>query len=130
MSLLPLSFYANFAISMFAQQLSVQDVIYTTVNGIDQQSTPTSRTITAAIDPMAGKKLEQIFGGAVTDATVMIYTAATLYFVDLFVSGETRKQSFVTYAGTQYRVIQNADWTAQAGIFVYAADRHITQDKI
>lgn len=113
------------ALSFYKRQWVVKDITYTTTNGQDVTSPMTSRYINAAIDPSGGRRLEEIFGGMVTDGDIGIYTHDKLYFVDQFGEGEVRKQTFIDYQGYRYRVVQVQDWELQAGVFVYLARRDI-----
>ena len=127
MSILPLSAGIGLALGMISVSTPVQDVIYTASGGIDSQGTPTARTIQAVIDPANTRKMAYLFGGSVADSDILIYTAATLYMDDMYAPGDTRRQSFVTYSGINHRVKNIADWAAQAGMFVYLAERHVAQ---
>lgn len=113
------------ALSFFTRQWAVKDITYTTTNGQDSASPMTRRYIDAAIDPSGGRRLEEIFGGMVTDGDIGIYTHDELYFVDQFGEGEVRKQTFIDYQGFRYRIVQVQDWRIQAGVFVYLARRDI-----
>ncbi len=131
MSLLPFTTHAKLAISMFSIPITITDTIYTTVNGIDRQGTPTTRTIQAAVE-VRERKLEQIFGGSVSDGDIGIYPLEDdLYFLDNYTIGVTiRKQSFFPYHNNQYRIIGVSDFTDQAGVKVYLATKHIAQDLV
>lgn len=129
MSILPLTIMPSLAVSILSITIPVQDVVYTKVSGVDTQGTPVNRNLSGTVE-VNGKKLEQIFGGPVADGDIGIVTTDTLYFLDLWTPGTTRKQSFLTHAGTQYRVTKVADWSSQLGTKVYLAERHVTQDTI
>jgi hypothetical protein len=130
MSMMPLNFFAGLAIRMMALPLRVQDVVYLTADGVDSQQTPTERVIQAALDASNSRRLEQIFGGSVSDGSIGIFTSEKLYFTDTTPSGSDQRQSFVYYGDYQYRVTTVADWKQQAGTYVYLAERHITQDLV
>ena len=66
-----------------------------------------------------------ILGSAVHAATVTV-TEDELFIADQ--SDTDRKQSFITYSGTNYRVMNFADWLDQAGVRVYQGRRHVKQD--
>jgi len=127
MSILPLSGVIGVGISFYYIPIDVQDVIYSASGGVDEQGSPLSRTIQGAIDPSNAQKLEYIFGGNVSDGDILIYTNAPLYIDDQYAPEATRKQSFVTYSGFEYRVSHVADWSGQLGQFIYLAKRHIVQ---
>jgi len=110
---------------MFSVPILVQDVIYTESGGTDNPGAPDSRTVQGAVDPSNARKMEYLFGGSVSDGDILIYTTGALYIDDMYTSGAARQQSFVTYSGFQYRVANVADWTQQAGMFVYLAKRHV-----
>jgi len=110
-------------LGFFSLPVPVTDTEYSAVSGEDQKLVTGSRNIQAAVDLGSSKQLEQIFGGSVAAGDIGIYTAEKLYVQD---RGE-KKQSFVTSNGMQYRVVDEADWTAQAGVRVYLARRHISQ---
>jgi hypothetical protein len=116
------------ALSFLTIKVQVNDAVYQTINGEDKQVSFDSRNIDAAVDPSRSKALEMIFGGSLSDGDFGIFTHDTLHMVDQYEEGEQVKQSFVTYAGVKYRVAEVADWTAQAGVFVYLAKRHVKQD--
>lgn len=116
---------------MYTVDVQVTDTSYSTVNGVDQQSPPTTRTIKAAVDKNGQRRLEQIFGGSVSAGTVGIYTTGdTLYFIDQNQSGRETHQSYVLDNNYLYKVIDESDWLAQVGIKVYLAERHTTQEQI
>lgn len=116
------------ALSFLTIKVQVNDTVYQTVSGEDKQTSFDVREIDAAVDPSRSKALEMIFGGSLSDGDIGIFTHAPLYMVDQYEEGEQVKQSFVTYAGVNYRVAEVADWTAQAGVYVYLAKRHVKQD--
>lgn len=122
----PLSGYIQTALGFVNIALAVSDATLTTANGQDKQVLA-GREIQAAVDPSGGKRLEQIFGGSVTDGDIGIYTSADLFIDDIYDDGERGKQSFVTYQGTEYKVVELSDWTIQAGVKVYRASRHVKQ---
>lgn len=133
MSILPLGFATSIAVSMLSVPIAVTDVSYNAVNGIDRQTIDATRTIDAAVDASNSRRIEQIFGGSVSDGSIMIYITdedVELYFIDIYAEGTSRRQSFVVYGRYQYRVTTVADWTAQAGMKIYLAERHITQDLV
>ena len=80
-------------------------------------------------DPTNTRKMEYIFGGNVSEGDLLLYTSELLYVDDMYDpnSGLPRKQSFVTYSATQYRVSDFRDWRTQAGVYVYLCKRHIAQ---
>lgn len=132
MSILPLGIAANLTISLNAVPMTVSDTVYTTIAGVDKQGAPTTRTITGAVDAGGKRTLEPIFGGSVSDGDIGIWPEnnADLYFLDEYSPGDTRRQSFVTYRGYQYRVIAVADFTDQGGCKAFLASRHVVQDRI
>lgn len=131
---LPFTAYAvAIAVGMNSIELCVTDVSYAKVHGVDVQTIEDKRHITAAVDATNTRKMEQIFGGSVSDGSIMIYITdqdVELYFVDTQAVNSSRHQSFIYYGMYQYRVQSVADWTLQAGCRVYLADRHITQDLV
>jgi hypothetical protein len=133
MSLLPLTGLIKRGLSLFTVPggVLVNDVLYETVDGQDQQFPRGTRTIEAAVDASDKQSLEFIFGASVADGDIGIYPLNDeLYFLDLYGPDDVRMQSFVTYQGTQYRVRARAPHVPQAGINVYLASRHVTQDQI
>ena len=130
MSLFPFTGPIGIALAMLSIPIPVQDVVYSASGGADGQGTPISRTIQGAIDPSNARKMEYLFGGSVSDGDLLVFTSAALYIDDQYnpTSGQPRQQSFVTYQGWQYRVANMADWTQQAGMFVFLAHRHVAQN--
>lgn len=124
MTILPLTNLIQMALSFYLISLSIEDVIYATIDGEDIPGAPVARNIEAAVDPSNNRQLERIFGGSVSDGDIGIYTAETLYVQDQ--GGLT--QSYATYQGQVYRIVQEADWIQQAGVYVYLGRRHVTQD--
>lgn len=132
MSILPFTILPALGVTMLSINIATQDVTYTrdTASGIDLQGSPTSRTVSGCVE-VNGKKLEQIFGGPVSEGDIgIVLTTQVLYFLDAFATGDVRRQSFVTHQGTQYRVTKVADWGLQTGTKVYLAERHLVQDTI
>ena len=129
MSLLPFTFPFALAISFFELEIAVTDTEYLPVDGRDVQQPPVTRTIRGAVDAGGSQRLEQLFGGSVTDGDIGIYTDATLYSVDIYTPNvDVQKQSFVTWNNLQYRVTDLSAWVPQIGQSVYLAKRHVTQD--
>lgn len=134
MSILPLTFCTAIALGMYAVPIQVTDVGYETVKGVDRQIITGQRSPLAAVDTSGHRKLEELFGGSVSVGDIAVWPVSEdLYFLDQFTTSpvttdETRRQSFVTYRGHQYRVIAVADFTDQGGCKAYLATRHVTQD--
>jgi hypothetical protein len=127
MSIIPLTSFARTALSFYSFPLIVKDATMTTVDGQDKQAI-TSRSLVGCIDPSGGKRMEQIFGGSVSEGDIMIITEAELYIDDEYVVGSRGKQSFLEYGGLVYRVVEASNWMIQAGVTVYRAARHVKQD--
>lgn len=128
MSILPL-FGPKLALGFYSSSYAVTDYEYETTDGEDSRVAYGSRTsFVAAIDPSNSRRLEMIFGGNVSDGDIGIYTEAELYIADIYTPGTSPKQSFVTYQGFIYRVVEVADWMGQAGVRVYLGRRHVAQD--
>lgn len=129
MSVLPLSSYLQLALSYLTlANVSIKDIGYTKISGMEKITSTEERFIKAAIDPSNMKQLEILFGpGNVSSGDLLIYTEEELHITDIFVPGSTKKQSFLTYSGFPYRILAYQDWTQQAGIRVYQARRHIKQ---
>ena len=120
--MIPLAQYGRLALSYFLVSVAVDDVSYAKVDGVDvPTSVPRVGGIQAAVDPSRSKALEKIFGGSVADGDIGIYTEATLYIQD---QGDVA-QSFVSYQGVKYRVVEHGNWTEQLGMSVYLARRHV-----
>lgn len=130
MSLLPLNLPIGLALSFYQLEVAVKDALYTTTDGEDKQAYFEARFIQACIDPGGGQRLEQMFGGSVSDGDIAIFTQETLFMVDMYDEGAQQKQSFVLYSGLNYRVAELSDWTPQAGVNVYLGKRHVRQDVI
>jgi hypothetical protein len=71
-----------------------------------------------------------MFGGNVSDGDIGITTHEVLHVGDIYAQGTLQRQTFIKYRGLDYRIVDHADWTEQAGVHVYLATRHITQDKL
>ena len=128
MSILPL-IGPKIALGFYSAPYTVADYQYQTADGEDSRVAYGSRTsFVAVIDPTRSRQLEMIFGGNVSDGDIGIYTEATLYIADIYTPGTKPKQSFVTYGSFVYRVVEEADWSGQAGVKVYLGRRHVTQD--
>ena len=128
MSILPL-IGPKIALGFYSSSYTVADYEYQKADGEDSRVAYGSRTsFVAAIDPTRSRQLEMIFGGNVSDGDIGIYTETELYIADIYTPGTNPKQSFVTYGGFVYRVVEVADWTGQAGVRVYLGRRHVTQD--
>lgn len=114
------------ALAFYSLPIVVHDVTFSTVAGQDTPSAPVLRVpqVRGAVDPSNSKQLEKLFGGSVADGDIGIYTEDILYVQD---QGET-KQSYVTYSGRSYRVMNEADWAQQAGVRVYLGRRHVEQN--
>lgn len=132
MSLLPLTFAFDICMSYLEQPIQIIDSIYTPTNGIDIQSIDYERTIMGILDPSSSQKLENIFGGNVSDGDIGISTKEMLYIGDQidYNSEEEQKQSFVIWNGRSYRVKSCADWRVHGGFEVYLAERHVVQDLV
>jgi len=117
------------ALSLYQMDLPVHDFIYSTVDGVDVKTPFGTRTsIQAAVDPSNTKRLEEIFGASVSQGDIGIWTFEKLYVVDLYLVGATdRYQSYITYGGTLHKIEQEADWTEQAGMYVYRGSRAVNQ---
>ena len=115
---------------MFVQiDLSVTDTQYDVASGQDVQTVIGNRTIKAGVGPSGGKRLENMFGGNVSAGDIAITTLDELYIGDIYQVGyENQRQSFVTYNGLRYRVVDLSPWGIQTGVNVYRASRHVTQD--
>ena len=131
MSILPLSVLQQ-ALNYFSlSNVPIQDVEYIKVSGIETLVQAEPRTITAAIDPSNMKQLEILFGpGNVSAGDLLIHTKEELYITDIFGLGEAKLQSFLTYSGFSYRILNYQDWMQQAGVRVYQGRRHIRQKVI
>jgi hypothetical protein len=117
-------------LSVPPESLVVTDVTYETVAGVDTQVEFIRHDpIVAAVDASGARRLEQIFGGSVSQGDIGIYTADELFFLDAD-NNEERKQSFVTWQGFQYRIVAVDDWSARGGKRQYLASRHVTQGQI
>lgn len=130
MSILSLAGYLQPALDLLTLNgISVQDVEYLKVDGIEEAYDAGIRTIAAAIDPSNMKQLEILFGqGNVSVGDLLIYTKEVeLYILDQFNSGVLKRQSYLTYSDTSYRIMAYQDWTLQAGIRVYQGRRHVQQ---
>ena len=130
MSLLPFDIGVSIATQAAEVPLSVVDVVYNTVAGVDRQTVQAAYTIYAVVDTTNKRMLQQIFGGSVSDGDIGITPSRgdQLNFLDAFRPGDSRVQSFVAYNGWQYRILGVSDYTAQAGAQVYLGSRHITQE--
>lgn len=127
------SFGCAISIGFFEVDIAVTDVVYETFRGVDIQKTnPVTRTIRGAIDPSGSFKLQQVFGDSWNDGDIAITTTSDNVFKILQSyspdDGEAREQSFITYQGYQYRVVEKADWVLQASLYVWRATRHAVQD--
>ena len=132
MSVLPLN-QLQMALSFFTLYgVPVVDMGYENVDGQDVQIVIANRTFDGAIDPNNMKELEKIFGGDVSNGDILIITEDTLFLLDQTdaIAPADRKQSFVTYSGLVYRVMNYADWGQQAGVRVYQGRRHVKQNFI
>ena len=131
--MIPIAFPINLAVSLVAVSITVTDVTYITVNGEMKQSSIVTRTIKAAVDPSNGNRLENIFGGNVSDGDIGVIPVSRvgdLYIGDQFDGTKPQNQSFVVYNNLNYRVVQKANWINQANINVYLCKRHVIQDVI
>jgi uncharacterized Zn-binding protein involved in type VI secretion len=72
------------ALSFFEIDLKVKDVAYDTVNGEDRKNLVGERTLKAAVDPTGGRRLENIFGGSVSDGDIGIFTTGKLHVGDIY----------------------------------------------
>lgn len=127
MSILPLSGILGLGLSFFLINLEVWETIYVKEDGIDKQVVQGKRIIQAGVDPSNMKRLEQLFGGSVSDGDIGITTSEALSIIDVHV-GDQQRQTYARYHGIDYRIADHADWTDQAGLHVYLAKRHVTQD--
>jgi len=129
MSILPLN-AATLCLGLFEQTLTVADYSYITENGIDKKQLYGSRvSIKAAVDASGNQQLIRIFGGAVSDGDIGIYTKEILYILDEFTNLTDRKNTIITYSGLLYSIKQKADWSEQAGAYVYLAGRYVDQGR-
>jgi len=127
MSILPLDI-AALALDFFTTGYAITDYVYTTVDGEDRKAVNAVRAdVALAIDPSGSKELERIFGGSVSDGDLLVVSREVLYMSDMYVTGETRKQSVFTYSGVPYFISGIADWNAQVGVRVYRASRYVNQ---
>jgi hypothetical protein len=129
----PISFAIKLAISFYHIPVTVIDTQYVRneTTGMDVREIVATRTIEAALDPTRSKQLERIFGGSIGDGDIGVYCDSdVLYIDDAYDAGGRGKQSFVQYQGNPYRVAQDADWTPQADVRVYLAQRHLSQDNL
>ncbi len=128
MSIVPLT-VAAFALDLFTIKYTVVDYVYTTTDGEDKKMVNATRTgIPLAIDPSASKQLENIFGGSVSDGDLLVISREPLYMSDMYIAGETRKQSIFQYMGVSYFISGIADWNGQVGVNVYRASRYVNQN--
>lgn len=130
MSILPLSHALSVAYNTFSTTITVQDVTYTTTNGEDVQANAGAEYVINAVVEVQGKTIEFLFGGSASSGSIAITTPEELFIDDVYAPAANRKQSFITYLGTVYRVAQCLDWTIQTGFRVYRAERHIKQQVI
>lgn len=135
MSILPLSGYLQPALDLLTLgNISVQDVEYVKVSGVEEAHDLGLRTVAAAIDAGNMKQLEVLFGqGNVGEGDLLIYIkteAEELYILDQCGLGEPKRQSFLTYSGISFRIMAYQDWTLQAGIRVYQGRRHVQQQSL
>lgn len=131
--MIPIAFPVNLAVSLIAVSLTVKDVTYITANGEMKQSSIVTRIIKAAVDPSNGQRLENIFGGNVSDGDIGVIPVKgfnELYIGDQFDGTKPQNQSFIIYNNLNYRVVQRANWVNQANINVYLCKRHVIQDVI
>jgi len=128
MSFLPLTSQFALCASFFELEVLVCDTAYVTTNGEDRLTDLGSRTINAAVDVSAGQRLEQMFGGSVSDGDIGITTSDDLFIGDSYVVGAAQKQSYITWEGLEYRVTDLAPWKQHTGKNVYLAKRHVKQD--
>lgn len=127
MSILPLSGPLGVALTSFSLPITAQDTTYTATNGEDVQAlSGAAYTISGAIE-INRNQVEYLFGGSASSGSITVTTTAELYIDDVYAPSATRKQSFITHAGTIYRVSQCLDWMQQAGVRVYLAERHVRQ---
>lgn len=111
--------------------LNVTDTRYDKVDFVDQQVKVDDRNIEAAVDKAGGRKVENIFGGSVSDGDLLIYTSAKLYISDEYDPGDPndkQMQTFFSFHGFEYRVAGVDWWSQQLGMKVYLAKRHLQQE--
>ncbi len=128
MSLLPLPGLTQALAYFTLYGVPVRDVQYVHFIGEDKEIDLEDRTISAAIDPSNMKQLEILFGpGNVSAGDILIYTKYVLFIIDIFGPDDVRRQSYLTYSGSSYRIMHYQDWMQQAGVNVYLGRQHIEQ---
>ena len=126
--LFPVAGAVQFAVGCFSVDVSVRDQAYLPSDGQDQPTPIGTRVIRGAVDPSRSKQMEYLFRGSLSDGDIGIYTSAPLYYTDQYqVGAGYQRQSFVTWAGIEYRISDAAEWVTQAGIRVYLGKRHVEQ---
>jgi hypothetical protein len=110
--------------------ISVVDETYARTNYQDEVTNSDPRTIHGIILALSEQELAFYNQGSVPQAGLAIITQDTLYFVDAKVNSEQKVQSYVTYQGTQFRVvgngfISNASLLGNANFHVYNAVRYL-----
>ena len=124
--IIPIAGPLQLAVSFYEVDLSVRDVQYVTTDGQDIWTELAIRTIKAAVDPSNARAIERVFGGAVSTGSMMVITKEILYTGDM--AGEVypnQKQSYITWAGIEYRINEKAGWQELAGLSTYLASRHV-----
>jgi hypothetical protein len=130
MSILPLTGILGSGLAFFLLSLETWETFYVTESGQDKQVIQGRHNIDAGVDPSGSQKLQRMFGGSVSDGDIGITTHEVLHVGDIYVPGALQRQTFVKYEGLDYRIVDRANWTQQAGMSVYLATRHITQDQL
>ena len=118
------------AVGCFQTSVNVTDTQYVKQGANDVQQVLATRTIQGAVDRSSAKKLENIFGGNVSDGSIMVYTQEELFIDDIYEVGSPQKQSFFTWERIKYRVVGIAPWYEVTGIRIYLAEIHVKQDII
>ena len=132
MSILPLSSLFGISINYLSVSINVTDTTYTPTQGMDIQSIDESRIITGAVDTSGSQRLENLFGGNVSDGDISITTTDTLYIGDIvnYAANELQRQSYITWEGLTYRVADCSPWLKHGDFKVYLAKRHVRQDLV
>jgi hypothetical protein len=130
MSLVPMINALTLAVSCFTTDLDVIDTQYVKQGAVDIQQIVARRKIYGAVDKSGARKLENIFGGSVSDGSIAIHTEGILYIGDIYEVGAAQKQSYFIWNDLTYRVAGIDPWYKQTGVRIYLAVRHVTQDLV
>lgn len=133
MSIFPLQFVYSIALNMLAlpNGLDVVDTIYDYADGQDVQEVVEERNISPVIvDKSGSRRMEQIFGGSVSDGDMMVVTSEPLYIADIYEANQLQRQTFYNYHGYNYRIAAVEPWEDQLGFNAYLAKRHVKQDAV